>query len=66
MYKSVLKHIMFHLDPSGDQLNRGFVQYTFRGKPHSILQTPKQTVSEVTSQKGGIVNANAVGDLSGN
>jgi len=82
------------VDPSGDQLNRGFVQYTFIGKPHPVIQKPhgncksskpfvrttpstlqklkdsrkankqpKQAVSEVTKQKGGIVNTKAIGDL---
>ena len=33
---------MFHCytDSSGDQLNRAFVQYSFSGKPHQILQKP--------------------------
>ena len=31
---------MLHTDPSGDQLNRAFVQYTFTNKPHPIIQKP--------------------------
>ena len=27
-------------DPLGDQLNRAFVQYSFTGKPHSIVSRP--------------------------
>ena len=29
-----------YTDPSGDQLNRAFVQYSFSDKPHPILQKP--------------------------
>ena len=81
-------------DPSGDQLNRAFVQYSFSGKPHPVLrkphgnsksaipfvrttpstleklkecrktnQPPKLVVSSVTKEKGGIVNAKAVGAI---
>ena len=81
-------------DPSGDQLNRAFVQYSFSSKPHPILQKPhgnsksskpfvrttpstlqklkecrranqlpKQAVSAVTKEKGGIVNARTIGDI---
>lgn len=81
-------------DSAGDQLNRAFVQYSFCGRPHSVLQkphgnskssmpfvratpstlqklkdccknsqTPKQAISNVTNQKGGIVNSKAVGDI---
>ena len=84
-------------DSSGDQLNCAFVQYSFSGKPHPILQKPhgnsksakpfvwttpstfqklkecrktnqqpKLAVSKVTKEKGGIVNAKAIGDISRN
>ena len=88
--------LIFHCytDSSGDQLNRAFVQYSFSGKPHQILQKPhgnsksarpfvrmtpstlqklkeccktnqppKQGVSNVTKEKGGIINAKPVGDI---
>ena len=82
------------VDSVGDQLNLTFVQYSFCGKPHSVLQrphgnskssqpfvrttpstlqklkdcrknhqTPKQAVSTITNEKGGIVNTKAVGDI---
>ena len=28
------------LDPSGDQLNRAFVQYSFTGEPHHVISKP--------------------------
>lgn len=92
-YFSCMAHIM-NVDPSGDKLNRAFVQYTFCGKPHEILQkphgnsksskpfirtspstlqklkeccelnpVPKVVVSTVTKEKGGIVEAKAIGDI---
>ena len=31
---------LLHIDPSGDQLNRAFVQYSFTGHPHSVISKP--------------------------
>ena len=31
---------LLHIDQSGDQLNRAFVQYSFTGHPHSVISKP--------------------------
>ena len=92
--RSSILNACCNADSSGDQLNHAFVQYSFSGKPHPILQKPhgnsksskpfvrttpstlqklkecrktnqppKLAVSKVTKEKGGIVNANAIGDI---
>ena len=37
-----------HVDPSGDQLNLAFVQYTFTAMLHSFIQEPHESSKERT------------------
>ena len=41
---------IFNVDPSGDQLNRAFMQYTFSNKPHPIIQKPHGNTKNAHAQ----------------